>query len=110
MSRVIEHTMPTMTPTPVVFASGNNEDVECTGTDWEHATQAPGEGWICLAVRAEDLAGNIGVSRPLRLCYDDSSTGSVPDCFLDPVANPPPTCTDGCTLPPAFPDSIYLEY
>jgi hypothetical protein len=70
--------------------------IACTGQTWEIGAHAD-EGWVCLAGRALDNAGNIGISRPLRLCYDNPDTTFVPDC------GDPPDCTDGCTLPPAFP-------
>jgi hypothetical protein len=55
---------------------------------------------VCLAARALDAVGNIGISRPLRVCYDDPLTAFVPACKSDD--EPPPSCTDGCALPPAF--------
>jgi hypothetical protein len=75
----------------------------CTGIDWELGANAE-EGWVCLAARALDAVGNIGISRPLRVCYDDPLTTFVPSCKSD--AEPPPPCTDGCTLPPAFPEAV----
>jgi len=106
LTRVIKHEM--TGSVPVIFGAGSNQGVECTGTDWEIGPQAPAEGWVCFAARAEDFAGNVGVSRPIRLCYDDSSTGAVPTCVTD--KSNPPTCTDGCTMPPAFTAPLYLEH
>lgn len=59
----------------------------CTGDYWE-LSQIANPGWICVAARAEDKVGNVGVSEPLRLCY-----GGNP-C---PEQNKP-TCTDGCSF------------
>lgn len=84
---------------PVIFAVGNlATGPACIGTDWETAQY--GEGWACLAARAVDHAGNVGVSRPLRVCIDDG-VDPPPDCM-----STPPDCTDGCTLPPNFPSTI----
>jgi hypothetical protein len=60
---------------------------ECNGEYWELAGFAR-IGWICMAARAEDNIGNIGVSQPLRLCYGEDET----------CPENPPTCTDGCTI------------
>jgi hypothetical protein len=86
---------------PGIFAMlpTNGSDGECDGTVWEIAGFLGREGWFCAAVRAEDLidgGGNIGVSAPLRLCYDDLdiNTGD-PHCSDTSKA---PTCTDGCVI------------
>ncbi|HEX7478752.1 MAG TPA: hypothetical protein VF331_13175 [Polyangiales bacterium] len=76
---------------PAVYAFGPNSN-ECDGTTWNVASFV-GTGWRCLAARAEDNIGNIGVSRPIRVCFNDSA-----DCAGMPL----PTCTDGCSLPPDF--------
>jgi hypothetical protein len=88
---------------PVIFAMGELEDegVACIGAQWE--TAAFGEGWRCFAARALDNVGNVGISAPLRVCVDDG---------VDPPADcsdPPPSCTDGCTPPDHFPQTILLE-
>jgi hypothetical protein len=102
--RVIKHDIDMSPPEPAVYAPGEHEDEECTGAEWV----MPGsgdipEGWICLAATAKDIAGNTGVSRPLRLCYDDG-VGAAPDCSPESA----PTCLPAtCTLPaPAFAGGI----
>jgi hypothetical protein len=65
---------------------------ECTGTFWQ-VLPLVGEGWRCLAARAEDNAGNVGISAPLRVCFDDFE-GSAPDCNVDNA----PSCTSDCTI------------
>jgi hypothetical protein len=117
-TRVIEHTMEGHEP--VIY--GISPDVgglECTGRYWEFGPvldRNPREGWLCLAARASDLVGNVRVSAPLIVCYDDDNTPEVPDCIdpndpthtrvLDPATvDPPITCTDGCT-PVRFPYRI----
>jgi hypothetical protein len=82
--------------------------LECTGRYWELGAvidRKPPEGWLCVAARASDKLGNVGVSEPLIICYDDDNIPGSPDCVdpanpgysIDPAAaDPPITCTDGC--------------
>jgi hypothetical protein len=86
---------------PMIYSVGNNAAGDsCTGTDWEIG-QFVEEGWFCVAARAEDHAGNVGISRPLRLCFDNG-IGDAPDC------SSPPECTDGCRAPDRV-EPILLE-
>jgi hypothetical protein len=101
MTRVISHAMDG--EPPVIYAIAPQAGPACTGTYWEIATAAA-EGWVCLAAVAKDHAGNLGVSTPLRLCYDDPATEATPAC-ADGLGTPP-TCTDGCTPPPHFQGAI----
>jgi hypothetical protein len=74
---------------PAVFAlaPSNNPSVgECNGGSWELAFAKP--GWLCLAARVTDTIGNIGISAPLRVCFDD---GSHPACLIADM----PKCTSG---------------
>lgn len=90
---------------PAIFGIGSLEGIACTGTDWEIGPVIE-EGWICVAGRAEDHTGNVGISRPLRLCFDDGE--DPPPSCLDQDADPPPSCrVNNCKLPPRF-DSNYL--
>jgi hypothetical protein len=83
---------------PALYALGPAsapDDPRCTGIDWEVGSSSA-EGWVCVAAIAKDIAGNIGVSRPLRLCYDDlDPMNGQPSCPM-----PAPDCTDGCSLRP----------
>jgi hypothetical protein len=91
-----------------IFAYGIGPGPTCTGLDWDIGIYAEAEGWVCLAARSLDNAKNRGVSRPLRLCFDDPRTPERPACVDDKSS--PPTCTDGCTtLPPAFFYNSLLE-
>ncbi len=83
---------------PVVFGVEPLTGLSCTGYGWE-INSVVSEGWICAAATAKDNNGNVGVSPPIRLCYDDGQ-GAPPAC-LDQSASPPPSClVDGCKLPP----------
>jgi hypothetical protein len=105
MSVVIRHPVSAMPFEPVIYAvepeSSPSSDV-CTGKRWDLAAAIskadgmPKLGWVCIAARAMDNVGNIGVSAPLRVCLADEN-------HLDQCNNtPPPSCTDGCTAPPHF--------
>ena len=61
----------------------------CTGRTWEAGVAG---GWACAVAVARDGVGNLGISKPLRVCYE----------VLGGECNnpgPPPTCTDGCVMP-----------
>jgi hypothetical protein len=88
---------------PVIYASGetlNSGPVACEGETWE-LIPSLGEGWACLAARAEDTLGNVGVSPPLHVCFDSTLNGPNP-------CNPAdmPTCVDNCTPPDNFPQGM----
>lgn len=83
---------------PAVYAIRPSNDAnngECTGEYWELKGIAM-DGWICLASRVEDNIGNIGVSDPVRVCFEETAQKPppTPDCSGAPM----PGCTDGCTI------------
>jgi hypothetical protein len=84
---------------PYVYVVGtpDPQDVSCTGIDLAFLTADQPDGWVCVAARVVDKAGNVGLSPPLRLCADDPATPDHPPCALSSMT--PPTCTDGCTPP-----------
>ena len=85
---------------PVVFGVEPLTGPTCTGYGWEIASVVS-EGWICAAATAKDKNGNVGISVPIRICYDDGQD-PPPDCVGN-NATPPPSCVeDGCILPPKF--------
>jgi hypothetical protein len=80
---------------PAVYALNptNGTTGECEGGFWELYNDLSNyEGWVCLAARAEDTIGNIGVSAPLRVCLDNIDTPGTP------CAGSKPTCLGGCTI------------
>jgi hypothetical protein len=99
LSRVIPFGLDAMEP--VIYGIGDLGQPKCTGDYWEIQMFAEQEGWLCMAGIATDNVGNTAVSRPLRVCYDDSRTSAQPACVN--LQNPP-VCTDGCTLPRRFLD------
>jgi hypothetical protein len=96
MSRVIGHALDLKES--VIYTLPNAPGLECTGTVLDLSANLP-NGWICLAARAEDNAGNVGISAPIRVCLN-SSNGPTPACANSSVAMP--SCVDGCTPPGHF--------
>ena len=84
---------------PVVYGvavSDGSGGLACAGNDWELSPYVQQEGWVCLAAMAYDMVDNRGVSPPLRVCIDDTTTAFEPDCSPETA----PSCTDGCTRQP----------
>jgi hypothetical protein len=90
--------------TPVIYGASVTAGLECTGVEWEFTGKLDKDGWVCFVARALDNVGNVGVSRPLRVCVDDPSVEGTPPCASSSTT--PPTCTDGCTLPPRWGNSL----
>jgi hypothetical protein len=84
---------------PAVYAVLPGTEEDCAGREWELPTIVPDyQGWVCLAVRAEDRVGNRGVSKPIAVCLDNLSVAGLPNCWAG--AEAAPSCTDGCADPP----------
>ncbi len=81
--------------TPVIYAASPTPGVECTGVSWEFGAKLSADGWVCFATRAVDNVGNVGVSRPIRICVDDPNRAGTPACANS--STDAPSCTDGCT-------------
>jgi len=97
MWQVIGHSESNLSE-PAIFAYAKGPGISCNGEAWSYSALAQKmEGWVCLAARAEDGLRNVGVSPPLRVCFDDPETPEHPACLDGKNA---PTCTDGCTPPP----------
>lgn len=136
--RVIKHEMEVTPPEQVIYGNNPTEGATtgCTGQFWEVrglVSRTERDGWLCLAGLAYDNVGNRGVSPPLRICYDDPSTATVPDCAKNPVyagtynslwesfihkkgpsfdpirarsSATPPSCTKSCKVRPQSIDRI----
>jgi hypothetical protein len=101
LMRVIQHEQAAGPAEPVVYAIPA-QDGNCDPSDLQLSSM-PGvtkNGWVCLAVRALDRTGNVGVSAPLRVCLSDPSLGAAPPCAASSVQ--PPSCTRKCTPPLHF--------
>jgi hypothetical protein len=85
---------------PVIFAKPELVGAECTGAQWEIGPFIDQDGWVCLAARAVDVVGNVGISPPLRACFDSLDIPGEPACAT--MSDTPPDCTDTCTPPPGW--------
>jgi hypothetical protein len=110
MHRVLPQNIETGNPPSAVYGlmpTNSPTEGECNGTNWE-LLPIVDEGWACLAARAEDNIGNVGVSVPMRVCFDDMV--GTPLCKNgDPTLPLPPNCTDGCALPDAWEPNLTLR-
>jgi len=91
---------------PIIYAaSPTPNSLECTGVAWEFGGKLDADGWVCFATRAVDNVGNVGVSRPIRICVDDDRAGT-PACATQSME--PPSCTDGCEPQPRMGGDAWL--
>jgi hypothetical protein len=99
-------------PTPEVFSlpAVVANDLQCIGLQFDSMNRI-GYGKACAAVVAADLAGNVGVSAPLRFCIDDAGatkctgyTFNASDCTgkFDKTTN---AVVAGTCTPRTFPAS-----
>ena len=70
--------------------------LRCTGVDLDVSQIVP-EGWICVAAEAADAVGNVGITPPYPLCFDNEFTTYVPSCAQgvarhDVSLETPPSC------------------
>ncbi len=115
-------TKTTIGDAPVIFSIPPANTVQCMGNAFDAVASNISDGWACVAIRAVDALGNVGVSTPLRICVDSDgdmgecpswgtiSTSGLPDCTgtwssSTGVTDP---ATD-CTLPPKFEDFPGLQ-
>ena len=64
----------------------NNDPIFCSGIQFDTLANNIQEGWTCIAVRAEDYLGNIGVSPILPVCVDYEPDGNPAECpTFDPL-------------------------
>jgi hypothetical protein len=90
---------------PAIFGVPDLTPDRCTGYGWEigAVVKEITEGWICVAAQASDNNGNVGISPPLRLCYDNGEDPPA-DC-----SGPPPSCrVNDCTLKPRFGPAVLI--
>lgn len=103
---------------PAIYGIPPVGTAQCFGNAFDSLATNISDGWACIAVRAEDALGNVGVSAPLRVCFDFDGNGAegcpaypgtanaatLPDCtgtynqatdVVDPSAS--------CTVPSLFP-------
>ena len=91
--------------TPAIFGKPPIGTLTCHGDAWDFQSSIQ-EGWACVALRARDQVGNVGVSPVLRNCFVSSAMSvacdGVPVGTYMPDDENVPSCTDGCMPPPDF--------
>lgn len=75
---------------PIVSGS---KSVTCGGLPFDFLANQVTDGWVCVAATAKDKLGNRGVSTPLRLYVNNSTSFTKPSDTLPATAGPPPNCT-----------------
>jgi hypothetical protein len=111
LTRVIQHEQSSGDPEPVIYALIQaNGACDASQLQFRSMPGVTKNGWLCLAVRAEDGAHNVGVSAPMRLCLWDTALGGQPDCANPDLSVQPPSCTRGCTPPPHFMQGVAQPY
>lgn len=79
----IDHTQPAIYSLPPIVPP-DPVGVKCTGLQFDSLANNISEGWACVAVRAEDYLGNIGISPPLAVCVDYELDGNPSVCSQAP--------------------------
>jgi hypothetical protein len=91
LQRVIERPA---TGSPEIYTIAPVDDEgACMGFPFDSLANDIQDGWACVAVRVVDNLGNVGVSRPLRVCIDRDGDGS-----------------DGCPALPSYNNLPDLPY
>ena len=96
MQRVINHNLADANESVIYALAGTG--LECTGKVLEIGASLP-NGWVCLAARAVDNAGNVGISAPIRVCLNNPQK-PTPACYNSSTVMP--TCVTACTPPGHF--------
>ena len=101
MYKVAEHSA--TNKDPVIYSIAVERNSLCTGTSLELRSKGltDHDGWVCLASRAVDKVGNVGVSAPIAICYDNDEVAGQPSCWGNPGSAP--DCSDGCTVSNPWP-------
>jgi hypothetical protein len=60
---------------PVIYTIPPVTEHQCYGNPFDSLATNISDGWACLAVRATDNLGNVGISAPLRICFDHDGDG-----------------------------------
>jgi hypothetical protein len=109
LTRVIQHDQAGGAPEPVVYALIEmNNGCASSQTYLDTRPGVATSGWVCLAARAVDNTGNVGVSPPMRLCMWKPGDPQ-PDCAKD-MSMEPPSCTRDCVPPQHFQEGVPVPY
>ncbi len=96
---------------PVIYGIPPFGEYSCLGNAFDSSATNISDGWACLALRATDGLGNVGISAPLRVCFDHDgdqvecpawgtvTSSGLPDCtgVYDSVTNTT-NASVGCAL------------
>jgi hypothetical protein len=109
LTRVIQHDQSGGAAEAVIFAVNSPDQGACSNSDLELPSLlgVTKNGWLCLAARATDKAGNVGVSAPMRLCLSNPGLGAAPECATGSFQ--PPPCTRNCKAPPHFAQTLIAK-
>jgi hypothetical protein len=86
----IEHAASSVGPVIYAVSPADGLGAGCAGLAWQASVSS---GWACVVGTATDALGNVGISKPLRVCYDLDGKGCT---------GAAPSCTDGCTMPDVY--------
>jgi hypothetical protein len=78
---------------PVIYGLATPTEDQCWGNAFDSYAANIADGWACVAVRARDGVGNIGVSPPLRVCFDADGNQSDGCADWGEIQAPPDDCT-----------------
>ncbi len=84
---------------PIVYGIPPTSEIACLGNAFDSQATNIADGWACVAVKAADNLGNVGVSRPIRVCFDHDGVGGECHAVGTIDFTGAPSCTDGCALP-----------
>jgi hypothetical protein len=108
MSRVLAGRGDDKPPAVYAFSPTNTSMGPCEGWTWQllpiMLDDNEQQGWRCLAARAEDNKGNVGVSEAIRVCFTRN--------LAVPCPGQPPECHIGCKIAPwqTFNDNHVWEF
>jgi hypothetical protein len=61
---------------PQIWGITATDHNSCLGLPFDQVANNIHDGWACVAVRAADRLGNVGISPPLRVCFDHDGNQS----------------------------------
>ncbi len=61
----------------VIYSIAPIDMVSCVGHAFDAVANNIHDGWACVAIRAVDNLGNVGVSRPLKVCFNHDGSASM---------------------------------
>ena len=82
---------------PAIYAipplGGGKTGYTCSGLPFDFKANKISDGWVCVAATIKDKLGNRGVTPPIRLYVNNSTSFTKPSDTLPGSAGAPPNCT-----------------